>query len=465
MAKRRIIVEAETTEENKEQSLMEQLVSEAKKIAEAEIAEERSQLEKEIADKRAQLENEILSRRQELEKEVYDKTTQAQKDADNLLKEARRQSRTIVATAENEARKIRDSAQQEQDKVNIEIEEQRQSLEKKREEILDEAQRKINEANIIIKSLNLIQSRNSATIEKNSILEKLLSGYRMVLEKTLGRPVSQEEIETFMTNKSNEKVEKTDYQKVIDDPDFIKTIGRIQPINLANNGKSIFEYTEDGNMNKFGQIILEKSDSDQDFKFNDRAIFNVVSLALLSKSDKFQVCRDGLLISQSPHNSIVGARTIVKSGENYYNVINLFSSSKVIPIHDFLTLSNFILLLDGGEVKPKNNARGCSINCLTYSEREHHDTKNCRFISEGDGLYHITLKTKDYDNYHDLGYGVYFALNCSAKGISKEQIDIENDNAFILNNKLGKYGDKFNWIKKINLTKMTNDISIDSGRE
>ena len=58
MAKRKILLGKDKNDDNSENTLMERLVSEAKKVAEAEIAEDRARLEAEMSERRRQLSEE-----------------------------------------------------------------------------------------------------------------------------------------------------------------------------------------------------------------------------------------------------------------------------------------------------------------------------------------------------------------------------------------------------------------------
>ncbi len=475
MAKRKILVSKDKNGDNSENTLMERLVSEAKKVAEAEIAEDRARLEAEMSERRRQLSEET--------KRIDEAKTQANREAKKIIEDANKESEKILFIARYNSDRIvliaNDKANQIVQEGRAQADQIEKELDERKRKIIKDLQDKADSVNVQVTALNerttvlnekitdlkLIQSENIAVHEKNRMLERLLEGYKLALEKALGRTVSLDEIEEILAEKEKMEEKSEKCQDIINNPEFIKKVGKVQPLNIANNGRSIFEYTENGKWNKIGQVIMEKTDLPHKFQFGDRKIFELVSKSMESKSSRWQVCKDGLVIVQSPHNNIIGARAIVKSGDSYYNVINLFSSSKVIPMHDFLGLSNFLLLLDSAKINPQKNANGFSLNCLVYSQRKHKDSDECKFENKGNGLYHITLKMNGYPDFHKLGYDIYKALNCSSKGISQDVLDDENNHAFILSSQFEKNGDKLNWQKEIDLYRMPEDMSQSDGRE
>lgn len=408
-------------ETSKPETLMEKLVREAKVQAEAEIEEAKKRAELEIQQEKNDAEKEIRRKIKDADMEI-----EAKRNRLNEEFEAQRQQLRDIQTQKEQEYAERETALQGRiDEVNRQIE---------------STNARINNANFQMLEVQEIKSRNQE-------LESFFAEYKKVLEKLLGRSITDEELSNILRDiKKQRKTAQTTTETIATDG--------IQPIKCANNGRSVFEYSNTGNWTEIGQLVLESKSTVNEFRFTDNKI-----LALISKSGNIEVGKDGMVLEKGIKNNIIAVRIVIKEGDKYKNVYKFYSSSQVVPVYQFLSIANFILHIFQTDMKILGKESKASLECLVSSDKKYKSVKGCTFEKIDDGIYHLKYENSTYKDLKQLAMDIYVKLRCSKKGIPEEKISEIEQNAFIKSLQLSENGLQYDWIKNIKYVVEPSDLN------
>ena len=293
----------------------------------------------------------------------------------------------------------------------------REAEEQVRKETLQKEQeinQKINEINASIDERNLEIARISALAKKNEILNRKLEIYSAILEKVLGQKLSDEDLEKMLlVQESGKKVNEERIEKAI------------QTLPFGNSKKSVFDYSSNGLWYEIGHIVLESKKYVTQFEFSN----NKVS-SLIRKSGPMDICKDGIVIEKGRNISIIAVRTIEANGRNKKNVYRFYSSSKIIPIQQFLGIANFILHIYQTGLKISKKSSVAEFEFLVYTKREHTNTSRCLFEDVRENIKHLKYKNNQYGDLKSLAIEMYNSFNCSKKKDNPGDLIRDEEEAF-----------------------------------
>lgn len=319
-----------------------------------------------------------------------------------------------------------------------------EEFEPKKQQLIDDVNRQIQLANARINNANFQMAELG---ERNQKLELFFAEYRKVIERLLGRNITDDELLNIAKEiKEKREIDETIKETVI--------IDGIQPINCANNGRSVFEYSNTGTWTEIGELVLESKSSDKEFRFTDNKI-----LVLISKSGNIEVGKDGMVLEKGIKNNIIAVRIVIKEKEKDKNVYRFYSSSQVVPVYQFLSIANFILHIFQTDIKVLKKESKATLECLLSSDKAYTSVKGCTFEKMDDCLYHLKYENSSYKDLKELAIDMYSHLGCSKKGIPKEKITEIEKNAFIKSLQLSEKGLQYDWIKNINYITEPNDLN------
>lgn len=293
----------------------------------------------------------------------------------------------------------------------------REAEEQVRKESLQKEQeinQKINEINDSIDERNLEIARIRAIAERNEVLNRKLEMYRTILEKILGKKINDEELEEMLLIQETGK--KVDCEGIVKE---------IQTLPFVNSKKSVFDYSSTGLWYEVGHIVLEKKEYISQFEFSNNKV-----LSLIKKLGPMDICKDGMVIEKGRNISIIAVRTIEADGRNKKNVYRFYSSSKVMPIQQFLGIANFILHIYQTGLKTSKKSSETEFEFLVYTKREHNNTSRCFFEDFSENIKHLKYKNEQYADLKSLAIEIYTSFNCSKKKDTLNELSKDEVEAF-----------------------------------
>ena len=380
---------------------------------------------KEVADQYLKM------KKEKLEKEYVEKSDE--------LEELRKETEKLRENAEADAlKKAREKLESDRRILAAKIEEKRKKLTQLLDTRKAEIEKQIAEANSQIRKSNLDTIDIQEKQETINIYEQELLRYKKLLEKLLGRPVKEDDLEV------EDKKEETIF--IGDNGEFKETKSELQEIqenNIFNRNGSIFDNSENGMWVDIGEITLEN-------KNNKNMIFNNNFLRrLLEVYEEKGIYKDGIVIYKGSKINIVAVRVIEESDEknSYSNKFKLYANSTVLPKYSLLDVCNFInYLTPGGKYLSDtieingvskrlsfSKPIGTKLNCMIYS-KEKYPTNNT--ISKiDDNEYVLSYENSCHTKFSKIAEDIFGITKCSRKDIPFYVLSENEQEAFILHSK------------------------------
>lgn len=444
-----------------------------RKIMEKETREytaRKTEMDKETA-KLKEKEEELVKREEETKKlresaqqdaiqtaqEIFDeKSEKMQKEYQEKEKE--------LEEREEETRKLRENAQEDAlEFANKKIEEEREKIEKifeeKAKELDKEVKEKIDAANEQIRQINkeiqekltnhnYIQAKKEEVEKLLKEKEQTLKKQKELLEKLLGRQLEDSDLDVLKDDEEQELGVDKNKNFVVQN----EQKGEIQKID-ENSSDSVFDVSSNGNWTEIGEIVLEKSDNPEKFKFNQECSKKLGKILTGEKYKKQRtaVHNDGIALYQGLNNKVIAVRIIEQEGNQYKNLYRFYSNMMVTPIQAFQMIVNTVGNINacGINIVSKDTIE-MKLNCLLYSDRQHITSQNCKYEELDDEVYYLKYENKTEKNPVLIAKFLISkeGLNCSVKETSEEKLELIDKKAFISHSEIIN-GEKMEVIEKI----------------
>lgn len=441
---------------------------------------------KEIEKERTKLQEkeEELEKREEETKELRknakeDAINAAQKLFDKKKRELQKEyqeKEEDLERREEETKTLRENAQRDAiDEANKKIEEERRKLQEQYEEkvkkINEEIQQQIDMANEQIQQANMdvdkkITDYNFIKAKKRELEELLqekeneLIKIKKRLEELLGRQVVETDFIDIAEDEKQLTINDNKSFVVQDDED-----GEIQKIH-TDNERSVFDYSNGQNWSMIGEIVLEKNCDRSKFAFNSECAEKMGKMLTNEKMKKQKsvICDDGIVLYQGEHNRTIAVRIIEQEGNKYKNLYRFYSNTMVTPIQAFKSIVNLVLNVNAcGTNIVTNDIIDMKLKCLIYSNKNHLNSKICKFEQLEEGLYYVEYENKTQRVPKIIAKSLIEedGLNCSTAGITDEELEIVEKKTFIKHSEIMNE-EKMEIIEKI---KKISNRKIDLGQE
>lgn len=393
------------TREKETKELRENAKEDAIKAAQRLLDKKKEELQKEYENK-----EEDLERREEETKKLRES---AQSDAiDEANKKIEEERRKLEEQYEKKVKKINEEIQQQIDMVNEQIQQANIAVDKK------------------ITDYNFIKAKKRELEELLQEKEKELMKIKKKLEELLGRQI----VETDFIDASEEERQLT----INDNKSFVvqdDENGEIQRIH-TDNEMSVFDYSDGQDWSMIGEIVLEKNCNQGNFVFNSKCAEKMGKMLTNEKMKKQKsvICNDGIVLYQGEHNRTIAVRIIEQEGNKYKNLYRFYSNAMVTPIQAFKSIVNLVLNVNAcGTNIVTNNVIEMRLKCLIYSNKNHLNSKICRFEQLEECLYYVEYENKTQIDPRKIAKNLIGedGLNCSTAGITDEELEMIEKKAFI----------------------------------
>lgn len=431
----------------------EELEKEKKKLKQT--TEEYERKSEEIKNKSKELE-EREKRVEELAKETKILRENAQEDAikeakkvtdeerKNMQTEYDKKNEELI-TRENETKRLRETAEEDAiQKAQEVIEEEKRKTEELFNQKAEELNKKVEER---------IQQVNAQIDENNKIVDEKLTDYnhikmakddaqkllqqsekdliksKQLLEKLLGREILPSDFE--MEGKEQEENVEIDENKTFKIQETIE--GEIQ---TKGNSNSVFDISSSDSWIQIGEIQIEENEDKEKLKFNGEASEKLGNILTGEKykQQNTMVCDDGIVLYQGFNNKIVAVRVINKEAEQYQNKYQFYSNTTVVPLQAIKMIANIVGNLNacGINIVGKKPI-SMQLNCLVYSNKQHKNTKEATFEEIDENVYYLKYQNKTEKIPLKIAECIISqkGINCSTKGMTKEELDGVEKKAFI----------------------------------
>lgn len=411
--------------EKETKKLRENAKEDAIKAAQSLFDKEKEKLKKEYEEK-----EEDLKRREEETRTLREK---AQSDAiDEANKKMEEERRKLQEEYEAKVKKINEEIQQQIDTVNEQIQKTNMDVDKK------------------ITDYNFIKAKKRELEELLQEKEDELMKIKKKLEQLLGRQV----VEADFIDASEEGKQLT----ISDNKSFVvqdDETGEIQRIHTSN-GISVFDYSNGQNWSIIGEIILERNSDKSKFTFNSECAEKMGKVLTNEKLKKQNpvICDDGIVLYQGENNRTIAVRIIEEEDNNYKNLYRFYSNTMVTPIQAFKSIINLVLNANAcGTNIITNDIIDMRLKCLIYSNKNHLNSKICKFEQLEEGLYYVEYENKTEKSPSTIAKSLIgeSGLNCSTSGMKDEELETIEKKAFIKHSEImnGKRMEIMGKIKKI----------------
>lgn len=416
----------------------------------------REELEKELCSKRQELQEEIDQTKKELEdlrkkekirveNEIRKEYSLLQEKLEEQYRQRKEELDEQIGSEEEALEKIKQAKQKLEDEYEQKIQKLDDSLEVKRAKAEIEIEKMEQEAQRKIQIANLKNAEQVAIEKKNKRLEELLLEYKRVLKKIAQRNISLQEVHKIYINS-----EKKESQNKVTKPNET-----IQLTEIIKDDKGIFECSNTGDWFEIGQIILEVKSREEEFQFSNNKI-----LELLSHYNNDEIFSEGILINHGKRINIIAVRIDCNNENNHKNVYKFYSDSRIISIYNLLSISNFILHLHQTRFEPQKKGIGIdfNLNCLVCSNKKHKNSKNCTYRNISQDLYDLKYKISEHKDLGNLALKVYTDLDCTKREVPKEIQEENEERAFTINIELEE---DENYLERLKQVAKNEEIEIE----
>lgn len=382
------------------------------------------------------------------------------KERQDMQAEYDKKNEELIAR-ENETNKLREDAQKDAiQRAQEVIEEEKRKTEElfnqKAEELNRNVEEKVKQVNAQIDENNKkvdekLTDYNHVKMAKDDAQkllkqsEKDLIKSKQLLEKLLGREIIPSDFET-------DREEQEDVE--VDDNKAFKVQETIEgEIQTKGNSNSVFDISSSDSWIQIGEIQMEENEDKEKLKFNVEASEKLGNILTGEryKEQNTKVCDDGIVLYQGLNNKVVAVRVINKEAEQYQNKYQFYSNTTVVPLQAIRMIANTVGNLNAcGVNMVSKKPIDMELSCLLCSNKQHISTKEATFEEIDENIYYLKYQNKTEKI--PLKIAEYIigkeGINCSTKGIEKEELDGIEKKAFIKHCEI-KNGSKKEQIDKI----------------
>lgn len=352
---------------------------------------------------------------------------------------------------EKETKELRERADEDAlEKAKKALAEEKTEIEEFLKKQKEEMEEKIKAANQQIREHNMKVTDTHEQEEAIQIYEQELLEYKKLIEKLLGRSLTEQDF-------ANEKTEDVTIP-IGNNGDFRQTLDNNEEVQdniIFTKSGSVFDNSKNGMWIDIGEITLEKH-KDKNMIFNSDFLRN-----LTEAYETNGIYKDGMVIYNGNKIKIIAIRVLEEEREGerkvFKNKFKFYANSTVLHKYALLDLCNFInyitpggkyipasVTIDGKERKLNfTQPIKAELNCMVYSNEKYDEinTENYTINKQGEKEYLVSYQNTIHKQLSEIAKEIFNTTRCSRKNIPIDKIRESEQEAYILHSKnLGVQG-------------------------